>query len=582
MATYQVTGPDGKKYRVQAPEGASEAEIKARVNDHINAPRKGLLGTIDAGIRGAADMASFGLADKFAAATNALIPMDRLMGRNVKSVWDTGDFGDAYRANLKQERALTSYDERNHPVARVTGQIAGAFVPVPGAAAVKGTRLGQVISKGAQKVGGKGVLGRVAVEALKGAGQGAAYEFNKADGPITQRLQKAKQGAQLGGLGGGAGGLLGAGLSRVIGGQNVPKNVRTLANAGIVLTPGRRAGAGSIRQRLEDSVLGSIPIVNAVPNAAKARSRNQLNIAAINEGALSPIGQSLPMDTPPGHDTIKHVQDLVYGAYGDSLAALGLVDDPALQAGVDAIRTGAVANVGQGNAPQLGAIIDRTLEPLQNGSVSGDDLQRVMSGVRGEASRMAGSVDANQRAMGDQLWALHDEIDNALARQNPQEALGGYKNAREAVAGLRRIEDAAARGTDGVFNPTQLMQSVRRKGFGTTTGKLAAGEARLQELANAAKDVMPDVVPNSGTPERYLGAGLLGGTTSLAGSVDPTLGALTGASLLGYIPGVDRLLQDFAINRPDVMRRIGGIFGRSAPALGAAGTVTGLSYVPQQ
>lgn len=126
------------------------------------------------------------------------------------------------------------------------------------------------------------------------------------------------------------------------------------------------------------------------------------------------------------------------------------------------------------------------------------------------------------------------------------------------------------------------MQSVRRKGFGTTTGKLAAGEARLQELANAAKDVMPDVVPNSGTPERYLGAGLLGGTTSLAGAVDPTLGALTGASLLGYIPGVDRLLQDFAINRPDVMRRIGGIFGRSAPALGAAGTVTGLSYVPQQ
>lgn len=579
MATYVVTGPDGKKYRVQAPEGVTEEQIKARVNDHSLAPRKGTVGTIDAGIRGAADMASFGLADKFAAATNALIPMDRLMGRDVKSVWDGQSFGDAYRANLKGEQAITSYDERNHPIARTAGQIAGAFIPVPGAAAVKATRLGQRGVKLAETIGKKGVLGRVAVEGAKGAGQGAAYEFNKADGPLQDRVAKAKSGALLGAIGGGGGGLVGAGLSRVIGGQEVSKPVRVLADAGIVLTPGRRAGPGSMRQRVEDSVLGSIPFVNAIPNAAKARSRDQLNIAAINEAALKPIDLNLPMDTAPGHDTIKHVQDLVYGAYGDSLKALGLVDDPALQTGVDAIRNGAIANVGESNAPQLGAIIDRTLEPLANGPVSGDDLQRVMSGVRGDASKLAGSADANQRAMGDQLWALHNELDDALARQNPADALPAYKNAREAVTGLRRIEDAAQRAPEGVFTPNQLFQAAHRKGFGTTSSKLAAGEARLQGLADAAKVVLPDVIGNSGTPERLLGAGALGGGTGLLGSIDPTLGAMTGASLLGYIPGVDRLLQNFALNRPDPFRKVGGLFGRAAPALGTAGTVTGLSYM---
>lgn len=39
MPTYMVTAPDGRKYRVTAPEGATEAEIRARVANQPSAPR---------------------------------------------------------------------------------------------------------------------------------------------------------------------------------------------------------------------------------------------------------------------------------------------------------------------------------------------------------------------------------------------------------------------------------------------------------------------------------------------------------------------------------------------------------------
>jgi len=573
MPTYQVVGPDGSKYRVTGPAGASDQEVLDIVLRQAGKARSGAVGKADAVVRGMADTATLGLADKFSAAANALIPLDRLTGNNVKSVWDGASLSDAYNSNLKMERSKSKYDEKNNAGYRVGGQIAGAFLPIPGAAEVAATRTGRVANVVGKRVAKKGIFGRAAVAGTKGAAEGAAYGFNTTDGTLGERAKAAGKGALLsGGLGAG-GSAAGTFAARAIGGKPVSKNVQTLADAGVVMTPGQRNGG--MRRWFEDSVLGSLPVVKSVPGAAKQRGVDHLNVAAYNE-VLDPLGSKLSMDTAPGAEAIKSLQDTVYGAYGDAAKTLGLNLDDALQQGAQSILDDAVANVGDANVPQLQAQVGKFTNRIGDG-VSGDDLKGLLSDLRGEASKFAGSASANERSIGDQLWSFHDEIDNALTRQNPVDNLDAFKNAREATARLKRVEDAAARGVDSRFTPTQLWQAVNRNGYGQTTANRAAGEGRLYELANAAKAVLPDTVPNSGTPERVAGMAMLGGGAGGMGMIDPTLGALSVTSLLGYIPGLDRAIQNFAINRPDGMKRAGGLLDSYlTPTLSGAGIGGGM------
>lgn len=574
MATYQVVGPDGAKYRVTAPDGASESEILDRVLMSAGTKRSGAMGKADAVIRGAADTATLGLADKIAAAGNALIPLDRLTGGKVKSIWDGASLSDAYNSNLRGERSKNRYDEKANGGYRMGGQVLGAFLPVPGAQAVASTRVGKAAANLGGKVAGRGIMGRAAVAGVKGAGEGAAYGFNTTDGTLGERVKAAGKGAALSGGMSSGGSVLGGAVARAVGGKPVSKNVQTLADAGIVMTPGQRAGG--VRKWFEDSVLGSIPGVKAIPAAAKNRAIDQLNVAGYND-VLSPIGQRLPMDTTPGAEAVRALQSTVGDAYDTSLSALALKNDPELATFVNDLAANAVANVGENNADQLTAKVSGIVGKLDNGPVSGPELRGVMQDIRGQASNFKRSLDVNQQGIGDQLWSLHDELDNALTRQNPADAVPAYRDAREAMARLKRLEIAAANGVDSRFNPTQLMSAANRNGFGTTTSSRAAGEGRLYELANAAKAVLPDTVPNSGTPERLAGMAMLGGGTGTIGMVDPTLGIASAASLLGYVPGLDRAIQNFAINRPQGLKNAGSLIDKYlTPALGGAGAAGGM------
>lgn len=519
---------------------------------------------------GLGDSVSFGLMDEAGAVLDSL----GIGGSGEKrpNVWNGSSFGDAYTANQRRNAEILKQASSDNPGTYLTGQIAGALLPIPGAAALKGSRAGQAVARVAGTNKATRAVAAIAPDVLRGA----AYGAGSADS--GNRLSGASQGAVLGAAGNLAGRAVGKTVSRVAKGKTVSPAVRKLADAGVVMTPGQRAGVGSVRNKYEQTILGNIPFVNAVPAAAKRRGVEQLNIAAINE-ATAPIGYSLPMTTAPGRDTIGKVQDAVYDAYGNAASALSLQSDNALQQGLAGLVQNAPAKVGQANADQFTALAGQHMAPLANGPISGRNVTDMLADLRREASSFAGSPVANERRLGDQLWAMHDEIDSALARQNTSGASEAFSNARDAVANLKRIETAAAASTDGVFSPTQLASAVKRRGYGTTTAKLARGDARLQELADAAKSVLPDTIPNSGTPERLFAGSLLGGgTTGLAAMMDPTLGAMVGGSLLGYTRGADRFLQNLALNRPDTLVRLGNGIDRAAPALGTAGAVTALQF----
>jgi hypothetical protein len=545
MPRYRVKAPDGSTYVVNAPEGATPQQVLDYATQHHAQQGGGqqgsgflhTLGNIahraDDFVRGAADTLTLGTADEIAAGVGALTGIG-------------GRRGD-YQGNL----AAQGQRDAQGGGARMAGQVAGAL-----------------LLPSSKLASGPGLVGWGAT-AAEGAGYGGAYAAGSAQGGVQERAKAAIPGAVLGAVGGTAGRAAGTVASRVLSGPKVPAAVRTLADEGVTMTPGRRGGP--VARTMEEGVLGSIPFVKTIPAAANRRSIEQMNVAAYNR-VLKPIKQSLPMSTEPGHAAIGALGDTVYNAYDTAASNLGLRMDRGLTQAQQALSSAAPATVGQ-SAPQLQAILDSTLAPLQTGPIAGTSVRDLLQDLRGQASTFSTSSVANERNMGNQLWKLHDQIESAVARQNPADVLTPFKAARSAVSNLKRVEAAAAKSPDGVFNPQQFSTAVSKRGYGTTTANLARGSAPMQDLADAAKQVLPAQIPNSGTPER------IAALTALAGGsvTHPYLGLPVAASLARYMPGVDTALQDFALNRPDFMVKGGDAMLRYAPYLGTAGALTAAS-----
>lgn len=149
---------------------------------------------VDSFMRGAADVASFGLADEIAALGNA----------TVDAV--TGNPGQ-YDRRLRQERITQEIRDQADPIASTVGRIAGGV----------GTASG--LMKSGVSLTGKlaadaGLGAKVGAGALEGAGYGGAYGFGSGEG-IQDRLADAAGGAIVGAAIGGAVPVLAAGTKAV-------------------------------------------------------------------------------------------------------------------------------------------------------------------------------------------------------------------------------------------------------------------------------------------------------------------------------------------------------------------------------
>lgn len=541
MPRYRVKGPNGESLVVNAPDGASKDQVLAFARQHIKSrePKedRGVLRRVDDAVRGVADAATLGYSDEIAAWF-------------ADKTGIGGDKGD-YEGNLAAQRQRDSEGGAE----RLGGQIAGAIaLPASKIAAAKGI---------------KGLAGAAA----EGAAYGAAYETGSADGGFKDRVRSVPKGLATGAAGGAAGRAVGSVAARALRGKQVSPAVRKLAGEGVVMTPGRRGGA--IARTYEEGILGSIPFVKAIPQAANRRSIEQLNVATYNR-VLRPLGQKLPMSTAPGREAVGNLADTVFAAYDDAASRLALGLDKGIE--TTAAKIGGRAKAAAGpNAGQLRAIIDETLEPLRAGPISGVSVRDTIQDLRGVASGFARSTTASERNVGEELWKFHDELEAALVRQNRGDVLTPFRKARESVNLFKRVEAAAAKSKDGVFSPQMLRTAVTKRGYGTTTGKAARGEAVLQDLSDAASQVLPGQMPNSGTPERgIVTAATLGGPSAIGAFVDPTMGAATALPLLGYTPGIDRFLQNIALNRPRALVGAGNAIYDALPYFGPAGAMTAL------
>lgn len=534
MPKYKVT-IDGKSYAVTVPEGQTERHAYIYAKRQAGPKKRGIGDSIADFARGVADSATLGYADEIGAGIDTLTGL-RAGGRD-------------YQANLRNRRQIAS----EGGTARTVGQVAGGLALPMGKAAA--------LAKGA-----KGWFGSAGI----GAGYGAAYESGSAEGGLADRARAVPRGAAYGAGGAVAGRAVANRAARMLRGPKVSDNVRKLADEGVVMTPGRRGG--KIARTFEESLLGSVPFVNKIPQDAARRSYEQFNVAAYNR-VLKPLNQKLPMSTAPGREAVDKLSETVYSAYDEATSRLTLRADKSLnKAAVDLVSSGA-ATVGDG-AGQLQKIVYDALAKTQSG-LKGGQVRDVLQDLRGNASNFSTSATANERNLGKELWKFHDALEASLLRQNRPAVVAPFKKARESVSLLKRINEAAAKTDDGIFSPNQLKQAVGKRGYGVTTDKVARGKAPMQDLSDAGSQVLPGQVPNSGTPERAAAMATLGGGGAYA-YIDPTLGLATGASLGRYIPGVDRALQNFALNRPRPFVLGGNALDAASPYFAVPGSIAAL------
>ncbi len=543
-----VQMPDGTIIR-GVPEGTTRSQLASRASKAgigIKAPdRAGFAGTLDAGARGFTDMASFGLADKVVAGLNSVIPLDKATNPNIQSVWETGDIGKAFRNNLNQEQVIAAKDQQQHGFARGVGQVLGAVAgPVPGRG---------ILAAGAKKAattavraGAASTKARLGAGALRIAGEGAIQSglHGMGSGDSTSVMDRLSQGG-LEAVQGGTGSLLGAGLVR--GGTRamsplVDPAVAKLAKMGVTMTPGQRAGPGLL-QWMENAA-ESVPGLGVPIRAAKRRGVAQYMKGTINE-ALKPIGAALPNKTQAGRAAIEAGQEAVSNSYDQALANISAPIDQPFQQGLATISSRA-SQLPPNEAASFNVIMQNKIAPLLKGSVlDGKSLQDVTRTLQGLAAK-ADNGDVAGELLADELRAVRQHFLDLAGRHSP-DGTAAFQRANEAYANLSRIEGAAAKAHgEGIPTPHQLSVATAKNGYGTTTKRAAAGQARMQDVTDAGKKILPSTLPNSGTAERaafQLGLGAIGGGSA---AINPGLAALA-LPAAPYVPGVDALLQKFAL-----------------------------------
>jgi len=194
-----------------------------------------------------------------------------------------------------------------------------------------------------------------------------------------------------------------------------------------------------------------------------------------------------------------------------------------------------------------------------------------------QASNFSSSTDPNDRNLGRALQDAQAELRSALSRSNPQYATQ-IDNLNSAWADAVRVERAA--GMQGAINgrisPANLSSAVKATDNSVRDRAFSRGQARMQDLSDAAKGVLGPTIPNSATAERLMttdALGLVG--TALAGEHVPPhvlLPIVAGAGTAGAAysrPSISALAHAIA-TRPPAAAPVASLVRRTVSPLGAA------------
>lgn len=375
------------------------------------------------------------------------------------------------------------------------------------------------------------------------------------------------------------GGLTGAALGPVVEGAAqvalpaVQEKARKLAALGVEMTPGQLLGG--FAGRLE-SILQSLPVVGDRVREARSHSL-ETNYRAAANMVLKPLGQTLPENVQGGYNIIDYLRRVVGDSFDNAYGGVTFARDRQFEAAIKGLRRDVKNSLGKEGVDdfniKLNDILTSRTRKNARQSQAGARLdkkqtQDTISTAKKWETDLKGSKDANSQRMGQHIGDLRNALEHAIARQNPGWARQ-YNNAAKSYVMFTRLAQATKNPATGAFEglatPTQILSASHA--LDPTLRKMvsARGMAPLQRFAGWGKDVLPNKVPDSGSPERGFVLGLLSG--SLPAHAAPMAGIGLGVPAV-YNDKVQRMLQRYLLSNSASQRAIAAGLRRGAfPAL---------------
>ena len=400
----------------------------------------------------------------------------------------------------------------------------------------------------------RSLLGAATQGAAIGAGLGAIRPIDAEGDEYHRRLMdNLRFGALAGGFGGMASNLVGRALA-----PRIDPKVQRLHEAGVELTPGQVMG-GTAR-KIEDQ-LASYPLGI---DTARRRGIESFNRAVANE-VLEPIGKRVPRNAPVGRDLVESVKDTISSAYDDALSRI-----PPLRRDADfkkLLRNIRQADIDSDEAKKIfqNAITRKVMPFLNKDTIDARALQNATSELQRLASNYRSDSGVAMRQVADAFDGARKSLLGLVAQRVP-EAAPKLEAANAAYARFVRMQTAAGMqgATDGVFSPAHFSYAVRQADNSVRHGAYASGNALMQDLSDAARAVLPQTVPDSGTAGRAL-TGLIvsGGASSWLKSPTP-LAAFLASQALYSRPINQAIVNTMLATRPpavvaagEAVRRMG-------------------------
>lgn len=417
---------------------------------------------------------------------------------------------------------------------QIGGNIASTFLPAAAATKAIGTTApalsnlpiaGNALADLAKGIGAsKGLLGIPAAGAVQGGVSSAMTEGNLS-------------GVVPGAIGAGVAGALGK-IAKPIAEGAISKArqgyVDTLKKIGIEdLTPGQLTG---------NKNLGTIESVLAqmLPTAGAAREKSAGQLKKFTQAALSKAGIKADEITP---EVRAAAEKSFNERYNNMFAGKTVnIDEPVLKT-VSEVTVKQLDKLPTNVKPMVQSYLADIVQ-APGRQLTGEAYQEARSNL----TKQAHSLSATDSFTAETLRKIRDALDDAAIRSIPEADKGQLKQLNREYSNYKTIQKAASRisenSLEGILSPSALAQAVET---GNRT-KSQKGYGDLYGLSRAARSVLNDSIPNSGTAQRLaaqqlltLGAG--GGTYAL--TQDPTFSlGVAGATL-----GAPKLAQ-LALNSP--------------------------------
>lgn len=471
MARFNVTSPDGQKFVITAPDGATPEQVmafaqeqfKPKAEDRAPSPTDGM---------GAVETLRAGIGRGLTSAGRAVAGFlgDSPLGeanRAIHSMLPAGTPG-RLPTQAESEAARLEAARLDAPLLQTR---AGKIGNVVGSAAAAAPAL---LIPGANTYLGASLIG---------GGTGAVLT----EGDLQERGQGAVFGAIGGAAGKGVGDVLGSGvrkLSDIAAGRRAAAQaanagrdaaVQSAREAGYVLPP-NEANPNALNALLEG-------FSGKIKTAQAASSKNQATTNTLTRKALG-----LTDDAPLTVETLKGVRDQAGRAY-DAVASSGQVNPgPKYSQALDAIVADAKQAAKDFPSDKASPLI-KEIDALRSGSFDAASAVAKIKTLREDAS--AAYAQGN-RALGkglkDGAKALEDAIEEHLQSAGP-DLLKQFREARQLIAKTYSVESSLNKSTGDVS--AQALAGMLKK------GKPLSGELRQVAEVGAAFPKATQSLPQS-------------------------------------------------------------------------------------